>query len=79
MIDQFRCEAPIELLCSTFEMSCSCYYAYRRKQRSPDVARLALRARVSEFFTQSRRAAGSRSLTCYVKKAFRLGDSKFVG
>ncbi|TCQ82996.1 putative transposase [Pseudomonas sp. JUb52] len=63
MIDQFRSEAPVELLCSVFEVTRSCYYAYRRRQRSPDIARLALRVRVGELFTQSRRAAGSRSLT----------------
>jgi len=64
LIDQFRRDAPVELLCSVFEVTRSCYYAYRRKQRSPDVARLALRVRVSELFTQSRCAAGSRSITC---------------
>lgn len=68
MIDQFRSEAPLELLCSVFEVPHSCYYAYRCKQRSPDVARLALRARVNELFTQSRCAAGSRSLTYLLRE-----------
>ncbi|KUM43351.1 hypothetical protein AR540_24155 [Pseudomonas sp. EpS/L25] len=59
MIDQFRSEAPVELLCSVFDVPRSCYYAHRRKQRSPDVARLALRVRVSELFTQfARRVVG---------------------
>lgn len=64
MIGQLHGEAPVELLCSVFEVTCSCYYAYRRKRRSPDVARLALRVRVNELFTQSRGAAGSRSIRC---------------
>lgn len=62
MIDQFRSEEPIDLLCSVFEVPRSCYYAHCRKRRSPDVERLLLRSRVNELFTQSRSAAGSRSI-----------------
>lgn len=62
MIDQFRAEEPVDLLCSVFEVPRSCYYAHCRKRRSPDVKRLLLRSRVNELFTQSRSAAGSRSI-----------------
>lgn len=49
-------------MCSVFEVTRSCYYAHCRKRRTPDVARLKLRVRANELFTQSRSAAGSRSL-----------------
>jgi len=62
LIDQFRAEEPVDLLCSVFEVPRSCYYAHCRKRRSPDVKRLLLRSRVNELFTQSRSAAGSRSI-----------------
>lgn len=47
---------------SVFEVTRSCYYTHCRKRRSPDVERLVLRSRVNELFTQSRSAAGSRSI-----------------
>ncbi|TBU96738.1 IS3 family transposase [Phytopseudomonas dryadis] len=62
LIDQFRAEEPVDLLCSVFEVPRSCYYAHCRKRRSPDIERLVLRSRVNELFTQSRSAAGSRSI-----------------
>ncbi|WP_134063887.1 IS3 family transposase [Pseudomonas sp. JV241A] len=62
LIDQLRSEEPVDLLCSVFEVTRSCYYAHCRKHRSPDVKRLILRSRVNELFTQSRSAAGSRSI-----------------
>jgi len=62
LIDQLRAEEPVDLLCSVFEVTRSCYYAHCRKRRSPDVERLVLRSRVNELFTQSRSAAGSRSI-----------------
>ncbi|WP_447595568.1 IS3 family transposase [Aquipseudomonas campi] len=62
LIDQFRTEESVDLLCSVFEVSRSCYYAHCCKHRSPDVERLVLRSRVNELFTQSRSAAGSRSI-----------------
>ncbi|WP_085985636.1 IS3 family transposase [Pseudomonas luteola] len=62
LIDQFRAEEAVDLLCSVFEVPRSCYYAHCRKRRSPDVERLVLRSRVNELFTQSRSAAGSRSI-----------------
>ena len=45
-----------------FEVTRSCYYAQRLRRRTPDVERLRLRSRVSELFSQSRSAAGSRSI-----------------
>ncbi|MDD2130879.1 IS3 family transposase [Pseudomonas sp. 17391] len=62
LIDQLRSEEPVDLLCSVFEVTRFCYYAHCRKRRSPDVERLVLRSRVNELFTQSRSAAGSRSI-----------------
>ncbi len=62
MIDQRRREEPVKLLYSVFEVTRSCYYANCHKRRSPEVARLALRVRVNELFTQSRSAAGSRTI-----------------
>ncbi|ROL70737.1 hypothetical protein BHU25_16900 [Pseudomonas vranovensis] len=61
LIDQLRSEEPVDLLCSVFEVTRSCYYSHCCKRRSPDVERLVLRSRVNELFTQSRSAAGSRS------------------
>ena len=68
MIDQLRSDEPVGLLCSVFEASRSCYYAHCRKRRSPDLERLALRVRVNELFTQSRSAAGSRSILCMMRE-----------
>lgn len=68
MIDQLRSDKPVGLLCSVFKVSRSCYYAYCRKRRSPDLERLALRVRVNELLTQSRSAAGSRSIMCTMRE-----------
>lgn len=68
MIDQLRAEEPVDLLCSVFDVTRSCYYAYCRKRRSPDVERLVLRSRVNELFTQSRSAAGSRSIVFMMRE-----------
>ncbi len=45
-----------------FDINRSSYYAHRLKRRTPNVERLRLRSRVSELFSQSCSAAGSRSL-----------------
>jgi putative transposase len=55
-------------LCSVFEVTRSCYYAYCRKRRFPDAKRVVSRSRVSELFTQSRSAAGSRSIMLMMKE-----------
>ena len=49
-------------------MTRSCYYAQRLRRRTPDVERLRLRSRVSELFTQSRSAAGSRSILSLMRE-----------
>ena len=56
------------MLCLVFEVTRSCYYAYCRRRRVADVERLLLRARVNELFTQSRNAAGSRSIMLMMKE-----------
>lgn len=77
LIDQLRREELVELLCSVFEVTRSCYYAHCQKRRSPDVARLALRVRVKELFTQSRSAAGSRTIMCMMlEEGIQIGRFK---
>ncbi len=49
-------------------MTRSCYYAQRLRRRTPDVERLRLRSRVSELCTQSRSAAGSRSILSLMRE-----------
>ena len=44
------------------------YYAHRLRRRSADVERIRLRSRVSELFTQSRSAAGSRSIVSMMQE-----------
>ena len=51
-----------------FEVIRSCYYAQRLRPRTPDVERLRLRSRVNELFTQSRSAAGSRSILSMMRE-----------
>ena len=62
LINQLSVHEPIDWLCKVFEINRSSYYAHRLKRRTPDVERLRLRSRVSELFSQSRSAAGSRSI-----------------
>ena len=50
-----------------FEVTRSCFYAQRLSRRTPDVERLRLRSRVNELFTQSRSAAGSRSILAMMR------------
>lgn len=49
-------------VCQLFEIPKSCYYAYRQRQKVIDPQDLELKARIHQLFTQSRSAAGSRSL-----------------
>ena len=53
---------PVDCLCEVFEITRSTYYAHRLRRRSPGIERIRLRSRVNELFTQSRSAAGSRSI-----------------
>ena len=62
LIDQLSPQEPVDWLCAVFDVTRSCYYAHRLRRRTPDVERLRLRSRVNELFTQSRSAAGSRSI-----------------
>ncbi|MFJ3368102.1 IS3 family transposase [Pseudomonas sp. NPDC086251] len=62
LINQLSVHEPTDWLCKVFEVPRSCYYAQRLRRRTPDVERLRLRSRVSELFSQSRNAAGSRSI-----------------
>jgi putative transposase len=57
-----------ELLCKTFEVARSGYYAHRLKRRTPDVERLRLRSRVNEMFTQGRSAPDSRNIMLMMQK-----------
>jgi hypothetical protein len=68
LADQLRSEEPVDFLCSVFEVIRSCYYAYCRRRRSPDAEQVLLRSRVNELFTQSRSAAGSRSIMLMMKE-----------
>ncbi len=58
----------IKVLCAVFDVTRSCYYAHRHERRTPDVERLRLRSRVNELFTQSRSAAGSRSIVSMMQE-----------
>jgi putative transposase len=51
-----------------FEVARSCDYTRRLRRRTPDVERLRLRSRVSELFSQSRSAAGSRSILSLMRE-----------
>jgi Integrase core domain. len=62
LIHQLSAHEPVDCLCEVFEINRSTYYAHRLRRRSPGIERIRLRSRVNELFTQSRSAAGSRSL-----------------
>ncbi|QAX87664.1 IS3 family transposase [Pseudomonas sp. DTU12.3] len=62
LINQLSVHEPTDWLCKVFDVTRSCYYAQRLRRRTPDVERLRLRSRVSELFSQSRSASGSRSI-----------------
>ncbi|MBK61286.1 MAG: IS3 family transposase [Pseudomonas sp.] len=62
LIDQLSEREPVEVVCSAFDVTRSCYYAHRLRRRCVDARRVALRSRVNELFSQSRGSAGSRSI-----------------
>ncbi|WP_139835915.1 IS3 family transposase [Pseudomonas sp. R16(2017)] len=68
LIDQLSTQDPVDWLCMVFDVTRSCYYAHRLRRRTPDVERLRLRSRVNELFTQSRSAAGSRSIVSMMQE-----------
>jgi putative transposase len=51
-----------------FEVTRSTYYAHRLRRLTPSVERIRLRSRVNELFTQSRSAAGSRSIVSMMQE-----------
>ena len=67
MIDQLSVHESVDWLCKVFVVTHSCFYAQRLSRRTPDVERLRLRSRVNELFTQSRSAAGSRSILAMMR------------
>ena len=62
LINQLSVHKPVDWLCKIFEVTRSCFCSQHLRSRTPDVERLLLRSRESELFTQSRSAAGSRSI-----------------
>ncbi|WP_095964940.1 IS3 family transposase [Pseudomonas sp. ACN5] len=68
LIHQLSAHEPVDWLCKVFEINRSSYYAHRLKRRRPDVERLRLRSRVSELFSESRSAAGSRSILSLMRE-----------
>ena len=50
------------MVCEVFEITRSCYYAYRDRRQQIDVQRLELRAKVNQVFKISRSSAGSRTI-----------------
>ena len=51
-----------------FEVTRSTYYAHRLRRLTPSVERIRLRSRVNKLFTQSRSAAGSRSIVSMMQE-----------
>ena len=62
LIDQLSEQESVEVVCSAFDVARSCYYAHRLRRRHVDARRIALRSQVNQLFSQSRGAAGSRSI-----------------
>ena len=50
------------MVCSVFEVTRSCYYAHRARRHRIDARRVTLRSQVNQLFSESRGAAGSRSI-----------------
>ena len=68
MIQQLSVDLPTQVLCEAFNVTRSSYYSYLRKRCTPNVERIRLRSRVNELFTQSRSAAGSRSIMSMMRE-----------
>jgi putative transposase len=62
LIDKLREQAPVELICTAFDVPTSSYYDYRKRSQTIDVERLTLRSIVKQLFRSTRNAAGSRTL-----------------
>ena len=50
------------MVCSAFDVARSCYVAHRARRHRVDARRVALRSQVNQLFSESRGAAGSRSI-----------------
>ncbi len=50
------------MVCDTFDIARSSYYAYRHRKTQIDSLRIEQRAKVNELFSQSRSSAGSRTI-----------------
>jgi len=68
---------PIDWLCKVFDIDRLSFYSHRPRRRTPDVEWLRLHSRVNDLFSQSRSAAGSRSVLSLMREAGeQLGRSK---
>ncbi|MDN4547002.1 IS3 family transposase [Pseudomonas sp. C32] len=68
LTDQLSAQEPVDWLCAVFDVARLCYNAHRLRRRTSDVELLRLRSRVNELFTQSRSAAGSRSIVSMMQE-----------
>lgn len=62
LIDQLSERESVDMVCTAFGVTRSCYYAHRQRQACINPQRLALRAKVNALFRVSRSSAGSRTL-----------------
>jgi len=67
LVSTLREQAPVDLVCSLFDIKRSSYYARRQSNAIIDTERLVLRAAVSEKYNLSRGSAGSRSIVSMLK------------
>jgi len=57
-----RAHCQVNELCEVLGINRSSYYAYKARKRKPDVKRVILRVKVTEWFNDSRGSAGSQTL-----------------
>ena len=62
LIDLLRAQEDLLLICEVFEVPRSSFYDYKQRQRTIDVDRLNLKAKVNQLFTASRSSLGSRTI-----------------
>ena len=56
------------MVCSVLEVTRSCYYAHRARRHRIDARRVTLRSQVNQLFSESRGAAGSRSIMSMLRE-----------
>ncbi|MEA9392787.1 IS3 family transposase, partial [Acerihabitans sp. TG2] len=71
MIKTMAAVYPCDVACEALEVSRSAYYEHLNQREHKSVPDITLRAKLTEFFNQSRGAAGSRPLV------LRLGEAGF--